>query len=176
MLCFFFCHFTFHLRTQKLRILGFSLFASSSNVYFNKLYTRNITLQSRQLMTLYNLNHYDYYFQSPYRYTYVPLRTMLGLNWNSVPFYRKLQYSAIYLAIYLSTYLSIDSSIILLLDIGRFFNFLILYTDGRTPWTGDQAVIRPLPTHRINAHQCPCLEWDLNTRSQRSSERRKFML
>jgi hypothetical protein len=24
----------------------------------------------------------------------------------------------------------------------------LLYTDGRTPWTGDQAVARPLPTHR----------------------------
>jgi hypothetical protein len=22
------------------------------------------------------------------------------------------------------------------------------YTDGRTPWTGDQPVIRPLPAHR----------------------------
>jgi hypothetical protein len=25
---------------------------------------------------------------------------------------------------------------------------LILYTVGRTPWTGDQPVARPLPTHR----------------------------
>jgi hypothetical protein len=38
-----------------------------------------------------------------------------------------------------------------LLDLGRFFNFLILYIVGRTPWTGDQPVARPLPTHRINA-------------------------
>jgi hypothetical protein len=30
-----------------------------------------------------------------------------------------------------------------------FFSFLILYTVGRTPWTGDQPVARPLPTHRI---------------------------
>jgi hypothetical protein len=35
-----------------------------------------------------------------------------------------------------------------LLDLGRFFSFLILYTVGRTPWTGDQPVARPLPTHR----------------------------
>jgi hypothetical protein len=28
----------------------------------------------------------------------------------------------------------------------------ILYTDGRTPCTGDQPVARPLPVHRINAH------------------------
>jgi hypothetical protein len=34
------------------------------------------------------------------------------------------------------------------LDIGDFFNFLILYTVGRTPWTGDQPVARPLPTNR----------------------------
>jgi hypothetical protein len=35
-----------------------------------------------------------------------------------------------------------------LLDLGRFFSFLILYTVGRTPWTGDQPVARPLSTHR----------------------------
>jgi hypothetical protein len=28
------------------------------------------------------------------------------------------------------------------------FEFLILYTVGRTPWMGDQLVARPLPTHR----------------------------
>jgi hypothetical protein len=28
------------------------------------------------------------------------------------------------------------------------FSFLILYTVSRTPWTGDQSVARPLPTHR----------------------------
>jgi hypothetical protein len=30
-----------------------------------------------------------------------------------------------------------------LLDLGRFFSFLILYIVGRTPWTGDQSVARP---------------------------------
>jgi hypothetical protein len=35
-----------------------------------------------------------------------------------------------------------------LLDIGRFFSLLILYTVGRTPWAGDQPVARPLPTRR----------------------------
>jgi hypothetical protein len=34
-----------------------------------------------------------------------------------------------------------------LLDLGRFFSFVILYTVGRTPWAGDQPVARPLPTH-----------------------------
>jgi hypothetical protein len=28
------------------------------------------------------------------------------------------------------------------------FQFLVLYTVGRTPWTGDEPVARPLPTHR----------------------------
>jgi hypothetical protein len=32
-----------------------------------------------------------------------------------------------------------------LLELGRFFSLLILYTVGRTPWTGDQPVARPLP-------------------------------
>jgi hypothetical protein len=41
------------------------------------------------------------------------------------------------------------------LGLGRFFSSLILYTVGRTPWTGDQAVARPLPSHRQ-----PYLEWD----------------
>jgi hypothetical protein len=35
-----------------------------------------------------------------------------------------------------------------LLDLDHFFSFLILYTGGRTPWTGDQPAARPLPTHR----------------------------
>jgi hypothetical protein len=35
-----------------------------------------------------------------------------------------------------------------LVDLGRFFIFLILYTVGRTPWTVDQPVAKPLPTHR----------------------------
>jgi hypothetical protein len=33
------------------------------------------------------------------------------------------------------------------------FSFLILYTVGRTPWTGDQPVARPLPTHRTTQTQ-----------------------
>jgi hypothetical protein len=33
-------------------------------------------------------------------------------------------------------------------DLGRFFSFLILYTVGRTLWTGVQPVVRPIPTHR----------------------------
>jgi hypothetical protein len=33
------------------------------------------------------------------------------------------------------------------------FQFLNLYTVGRTPWTGDQPVARPLPTHRSTQTQ-----------------------
>jgi hypothetical protein len=32
--------------------------------------------------------------------------------------------------------------------LGRFFSILFLYTIGKTPWTVDQPVARPLPTHR----------------------------
>jgi hypothetical protein len=55
------------------------------------------------------------------------------------------------------------------------FSFLILV--GRSPWTRDQPVVRPLPTHkyRINADKHRCLEWDSNPRSQGSSGRRHFM-
>jgi hypothetical protein len=37
---------------------------------------------------------------------------------------------------------------IVLVDLGRFFSFLILYTVGTTLWMGDQFVARPVPTHK----------------------------
>jgi hypothetical protein len=37
-----------------------------------------------------------------------------------------------------------------LLGSGRFFSFLIIYTVGRTPWTGDEPVPRHLPTQTHN--------------------------
>jgi hypothetical protein len=37
-----------------------------------------------------------------------------------------------------------------LVNLGRRFSFLILYTVGRTPWTGDQ---RPIPTNRTTQTQ-----------------------
>jgi hypothetical protein len=40
-----------------------------------------------------------------------------------------------------------------LVDLGRFFSFLILYTVGKTPCTGDQPVARPLPIHRSTQTQ-----------------------
>jgi hypothetical protein len=71
--------------------------------------------------------------------------------------------------------LSLHGSTALLLDLGQFFSFLILYTVCRTLWKGDQPVARLLPTHRINAHRNPCLEWDSNPLFQCSSRRRRFM-
>jgi hypothetical protein len=64
----------------------------------------------------------------------------------------------------------------------QIFSFLILCTVGKTPWTGDQPVARPLSAHRITQiqnkrtqYRHPCLQWDSNPRSQRSSERRHFL-
>jgi hypothetical protein len=53
-----------------------------------------------------------------------------------------------------------------LLGLSRFFNFLILHTVGMTPWTGDQPVTRPLPTHKITQTQ--------NKRTQTSMPRVGF--
>jgi hypothetical protein len=75
-------------------------------------------------------------------------------------------YLSICLSIYLSIYLSICLSVCLsvclssiylsiylwhcslLVGSWQLFRILILYTVGRTPLTGDQPVVRPLPTHR----------------------------
>jgi hypothetical protein len=54
-------------------------------------------------------------------------------------------------------YLFIYGFTVLLLDLGRFFSSLILYTVGRTPWMGDQPVARPLPTHRTTQTQTSML-------------------
>jgi hypothetical protein len=37
----------------------------------------------------------------------------------------------------------------------RFLSFLILHTVYRSPWTGDQPVARPLPTHRTAHTETP---------------------
>jgi hypothetical protein len=59
----------------------------------------------------------------------------------------QINYPSIYLFIYPSIYLSIFGSQPF---VGPWplFSFLILYTVGRTPLTGDQPVARPLPIHR----------------------------
>jgi hypothetical protein len=67
---------------------------------------------------------------------------------------RRVLYIRMCLSVCLSIYLSICLSIYNpLLDHGRFFSFLILYTVDRTPWTGDQPVARPLPTCRTTQTQ-----------------------
>jgi hypothetical protein len=63
------------------------------------------------------------------------------------------------------------------------FQFLELFAQSvRLFVTRDQHVARQLPTHRTTQtrnkrtqFRHPCLEWDSNTRAQRSSERRQFM-
>jgi hypothetical protein len=45
-----------------------------------------------------------------------------------------------------------------LLGRGRFSNFVILYRVGRPPWTGDQPVTRPLPTHTTAQTQNKCTQ------------------
>jgi hypothetical protein len=74
----------------------------------------------------------------------------------------------------------IYGSTVHLLDHGCFINFVILYTVGRTPWTGGQPVARSLPTQRTKQtqnkriHRHPRLDWDSNPWSQWSG-RRQFM-
>jgi hypothetical protein len=57
----------------------------------------------------------------------------------------------------------------------------IFYTDGRTPWTSDQPVTRPLPTHRTtqtqnkHTHRHACLDWGSNPWSHGSTELRQSM-
>jgi hypothetical protein len=54
-----------------------------------------------------------------------------------------------------------------LFDLGRFFTFLILYTVGRAPWTGDQPIAMPLHTHGTKQTQ--------NKRTQTSMPRERFV-
>jgi hypothetical protein len=53
-----------------------------------------------------------------------------------------------------------------LLDLDRFFSFLISYTVGRSPWTGDQYVARLLPAYGIAQTQ--------NKRTEKSMPRVGF--
>jgi hypothetical protein len=71
---------------------------------------------------------------------------------------------------------------ILFWTLAAFFAFIIRHTVGKTPWTGDQPVTRPLPTHRTTQTQNRCtqthpwLEWDSNPGPQCLSGRRLFLL
>jgi hypothetical protein len=77
-------------------------------------------------------------------------------------------------------YIYIYGSTVLLLDFGRYFNFLILCITGRTPCTGmSPSQGRYLHTeqhkHRIDAKRHPCFEWSSNQRPQHLRKRRQFM-
>jgi hypothetical protein len=106
-------------------------------------------------------------FYSEYREEYT-------VHWNAPP---DISIHPVHLPTYLPTYLSIYLSVSVylsvclsvrlsiygstpLVDLDCFFSFLSLYIVGRIPWTGDQPVARPLPTHRITQTQ--------NTRKQTS--------
>jgi hypothetical protein len=79
-----------------------------------------------------------------------------------------------------SIYLSIYDSTVLLLDLGRFFSFLIftqsvgLLGRGISP-SQDRYLHTGEDKYRINAHRHPWFEWDSNPRSQCWSGRRRFM-
>jgi hypothetical protein len=64
-------------------------------------------------------------------------------------------YKFIYLPIYLYIYLPIHPSMVLqpLWIFAAFLQILNAYADGRTPWTVDQPIARPLPTHRTTQTQ-----------------------
>jgi hypothetical protein len=97
------------------------------------------------------------------------------------PSFRPSMYLSICLSVGLSDLSNLSMALTALLDLGRFFSFLIIYRDGRIPWMGNQPVAGPLPTHRTTQTQNkriyrhPCLELDSNRRSQTSSGRGRFM-
>jgi hypothetical protein len=97
-------------------------------------------------------------------------------------------YISTYLCIYPSIHLPIHPSIHLYIHLWLYspcepwplFQFLNLYTVGRTPWTGEQPVARPLPTHRTTqtqnkSTQTWMLRVDSNPQSQWLRGRRRFM-
>jgi hypothetical protein len=55
------------------------------------------------------------------------------------------------LSVYLSLYLWLYSPFVGPWPLFQFYNHI--YTVGRTPWTGDQPIARPLPTHRTTQTQ-----------------------
>jgi hypothetical protein len=46
------------------------------------------------------------------------------------------------------------------------FSFLIIFTVGRTPWTEDRAVARPLPTHRTTQTHHKSRHTDIHASSE----------
>jgi hypothetical protein len=60
---------------------------------------------------------------------------------------------AVFYSCHLFIHSFIDGSTDLYWAPGHFFSFPILFAVGRTPWTRDQPVARPLPTHRTAQKQ-----------------------
>jgi hypothetical protein len=70
-----------------------------------------------------------------------------------------IHYSLIILSLY-TLYYSLFLWLYSPLDPGRFFSSLILYTVGRTLWTGDQPVVRPhTEQHKQNKRTQTCMPW-----------------
>jgi hypothetical protein len=61
--------------------------------------------------------------------------------------------------------LSVCGFTVLLLDLSHFISFLILYTVGRTRWTEDKPIGRPLPTHRTTQTQNKCTQSSIHALS-----------
>jgi hypothetical protein len=75
---------------------------------------------------------------------------------------------------------SISDSTAFCRSLASFFSFVIQHTFDRTPWTVDQPVARPLPTHRTTQTQNKCTQVSMpwmgfEPRSQCSSERRQYI-
>jgi hypothetical protein len=90
--------------------------------------------------------------------------------------------ASIYLSIYLSIYPFVRLFVCLSVYgcLWSLFQFFILYTVDRTPFTGDQPrqghyLHTEQHKHGINTHTHPCLEWDSNPQSQDWRERIRFM-
>jgi hypothetical protein len=76
--------------------------------------------------------------------SYLQTTARIGLNWFRYPT----------ISINIQHEIKVTDNIYLrlyspLLGLGRFSSFLMFYTVGSTPWTGDQPVAMPLPAHRI---------------------------
>jgi hypothetical protein len=140
----------------------------------------------KSLVKLVKVNHSSSHLPEPHYILFFPccgfvlcvlllsshLLAVMGvqyLNWRVISLVTWLLLSlntSIYLSIYLSMALQP------LLGPWPLFQFLIsTYTAGRTPWTGDQSVARPLSAHRTaqtqnkRIHRHPCLKSDSNPRS-----------
>jgi hypothetical protein len=62
-----------------------------------------------------------------------------------------------------------------LLQFRNLFTRMLRLTERGTSPTQGRYLHTEQHKHRINAHRHPCLEWDLNSRSYRSSEQRQFI-